>query len=111
MSFFACNLLLLEEDVTIQDLETLKKTELDELIKKYGQRRRFGRILMQWMITRGLSIDPELLMVYTHTFFFFLFYFSIYFLYYFILFIAPFLFIVTKYTYFYNTHIRNKFKQ
>lgn len=61
MAFFECN--LLEEDVTIQDLETLKKIELDDLIKNYGQRRRFGRILVQWMLTRNLSIDPELLMI------------------------------------------------
>lgn len=55
----------LDEDVTIQDLETFKKVELDDIIKKFGPRRRFGRILIQWMLTRGLSIDPELLMVYT----------------------------------------------
>lgn len=62
----------LEEDVTIQDLETLKKVDLDTLIKKYGQRRRFARVLIQWMLKRGLPIDPELLVVYK----FFLFLFS-----------------------------------
>jgi len=64
MPFFERN--FLEEDVTIQDLETLKKVELDALIKKYGQRRRFARVLIQWISKRGLPVDPELLMLDTH---------------------------------------------
>lgn len=98
---FLCTIFL-EEDVTIQDLETLKKVELDELIKKYGQRRRFGRILVQWMLKRSLSIDPELLTVYTFSPF--LFYFLVYFLYYFILFTVYFLF-TGKDLFIFITHI------
>nr|XP_012218885.1 PREDICTED: uncharacterized protein LOC105670120 [Linepithema humile] len=56
--------ILIEEDVTIQDLETLKKVDLDALIKKYGQRRRFARVLIQWMLKRGLPVDPELLVAF-----------------------------------------------
>jgi len=73
--FFGRN--FLEEDVTIQDLETLKKVELNALIKKYGQRRRFARVLIQWMILkRSLPVDPELLMVYTFSLFLFSYFFK-----------------------------------
>jgi len=72
--FFGRN--FLEEDVTIQDLKTLKKVELDALIKKYGQRRRFARVLIQWILKRGLPVDPELLVVYTFSLFLFSYFFK-----------------------------------
>lgn len=55
ISFFSCY--VLDKDVTIEDLKTLKKVELDDLIKKYGQRRTFGRILVEWIIAHDLPID------------------------------------------------------
>lgn len=53
----------LEENISVEDLKTLKKYELDELITKYGPRRRFGRALVKWMSLNNFLIDPELLMV------------------------------------------------
>jgi len=43
----------------------LKKIELDALIKKYGEKRRFARVLIQWILKRGLPVDSELLVIYT----------------------------------------------
>ncbi|XP_032676820.1 uncharacterized protein LOC116846722 isoform X2 [Odontomachus brunneus] len=56
--------LLINENITVEDLKTLKKCELDDLITKYGPRRRFGRALVKWMSSHSFLIDPGLLMAY-----------------------------------------------
>ncbi|XP_036148812.1 uncharacterized protein LOC105840131 isoform X4 [Monomorium pharaonis] len=54
----------IKEDITVEDLKTLTKRDLDELIKKYGPKRRFGKVLIEWMSSRGLPIDLQLLTAY-----------------------------------------------
>jgi len=43
-----------EEDIIIEDLKCLTKYELDKLIKTYGQRRRFSKVLI--VITKSSYI-------------------------------------------------------
>lgn len=47
----------------VEDLKTFRKHEIDELITKYGPRRRFARTLVKWLRLHGFWIDLDLLKV------------------------------------------------